>query len=145
MGSLQGLGKPDSPLRTSSTHLPSHSSWEHNSKNLLLHRRKFQNGPGNPRPLLLGPITATQGHLEGLTQQSRGVPPRDSQPRRSKTRTKKMQQRLQPRNSGALVLRFQHDPVATQRKSSHQTVSAITRRKDIIKGIRGEGKKLEYS
>lgn len=56
-----------------------------------------------------------------------------------------MQQRLQPRNSGALVFRFQHDPVATQRKSNHQTVSAMTRRKDIIKGIRGEGKMLEYS
>lgn len=55
-----------------------------------------------------------------------------------------MQQRIQPRNSGALVLRFQHDPVATQRKSSHQTVSAMTRRKDIIKGMRGEGKRLEY-
>lgn len=145
MGNLQGLGKPDSPLRISSTHLLSHSRWEHNSKNLLLHHRKLQNGPGNPRPLLLGPITATQGHTVGLTRQSRGVPPRDSQIRRSKTRTKKMQQRLQPRNSGALVLRFQHDPVATQRKSSHQTVSAITRRKDIIKGIRGEGKTLEYS
>lgn len=64
---------------------------------------------------------------------------------RGKTRTRKMQQRLRPRNSGALVLRFQHDPVATQRKSSHQTVSATTRRKDIIKGIRGEGKMLEYS
>lgn len=49
-----------------------------------------------------------------------------------------------PRNSGALVLRFQHDPVATQRKSSHHTVSAMTRRKDIIKGMRGEGKRLEY-
>lgn len=32
-----------------------------------------------------------------------------------------------------------------QRKSSHQTVSATTRRKDIIKGTRGEGKRLEYS
>lgn len=90
------------------------------------------------------PITATQGHRAGLTRQSQGVPPWDSELWRSKTRTRKMQQRLQPRNSGALVLRFQHDPVATQRKRSHQTVSAMTRRKDIIKGMRGEGKRLEY-
>lgn len=90
-------------------------------------------------------ITATQQDTAGLTRRSRGVPPQDSKLRRSKTRTRKMQQRLRPRNSGALVLRFQHDPVGTQRKSSHQTVSATTRRKDIIKGIRGEGKMLEYS
>lgn len=128
----------------SSPHLPSHSSWEHSSKNLLLHHRKLQNGPGNPQPLLPGAITATQGRTAGLTHQSQRVPPWDSKLCRSKTRTRKMQQRLQPRNSGALVLKFQHDPVATQRKSSHQTVSATTRRKDIIKGIRGEGK-LEYS
>lgn len=130
----------------SSPHLPSHSSWEHSSQNLLLHHRKLQNGPGNPQPVLPGPITATQGHTAGLTRQSQGVSPWDSELRRSKTRTRKMQLRLQPRNSGALVLRFQHDPAAAQRKSSHQTVSAMTRRKDIIKGTRGEGKiRLEYS
>lgn len=145
MGSLQRLGKPKSPPMISSPHLASHSNWQHSSQNLLLHHRKFQNRPGNPWPLLPGPITATQGHTAGLTRQSRGVPSWDSELRRSKTRTRKLQQRLQPRNSGALVLRFQHDPVATQRKSSHQTVSAMTRRKDIIKGIRGEGKMLEYS
>lgn len=82
---------------------------------------------------------------EGLTLALQDVPPRDSKLRRSKTRTRKMQQRLRPRDSGALVLRFQCDPVPTQRKSSHQIVSAITTRKDIIKGIRGEGKILEYS
>lgn len=81
----------------------------------------------------------------GINTTAAGVPPWDSEIRRSKTRTRKIQQRLWPGNSGALVLRFQHDPVATQRKSSHQTVSATTRRKDIIKGIRGEGKMLEYS
>lgn len=90
-------------------------------------------------------ITATQRHTAGLTRRSRGVPPWDSELQRSKTSTRKMQQRLRPRNSGALVLRFHHDPAATQRKSSHQTVNAMTRRKDIIKGIRGEGKMLEYS
>lgn len=91
-------------------------------------------------------ITATQRHTAGLTRRSQGVPSLGQRTTETgKTRTRKMQQRLRPRNSGALVLRFQHDPVATQRKSSHQTVSAMTRRKDIIKGIRGEGKTLEYS
>lgn len=145
MESLQGLGKSDSPLMISSS--PSALPQQLGTQliRICLHHRKLQNGPGDPQPLLPGSITATLGHTAGLTRQSQGVPPWDRELWRSKTRTRKMQQRLQPRNSGALVLRFQHDPVATQRKSSHQTVSAMTRRKDIIKGIRGEGKMLEYS
>lgn len=76
---------------------------------------------------------------------SQGVPPRGNELRRSEPRTRRMQLMLRPRDSGALVLRFPRDPVPTQRKSSHQTVSATTTRKDIIKGMRGDGKKLEYS
>lgn len=102
------------------------------------HPRQSITTPARPQ------ITATQ-RTAGLKQMSQGAPPRGNELRRSEPRTRRMQLMPRPRDSGALVLRFLHDPVPTQRNSSHQTVSATTTRKDIIKGIRGDGKILEYS
>lgn len=96
--------------------------------------------------LLLFPhnVCSAEIHILLLTGKGTSRGPYDSERSRSEAGCRQLDIRSQRQSSVVLVLTCQMSTLfSNHRKINHQTARARTRRKDIMKGIRGDGKALE--